>query len=95
MPEPAQESLAAMFDRLARHFRALAHDRVAPLGDDLLRKIDMAIDEVVASNAATDAAVAAIVGLRLTLFPDAPPHHLVQMAPAVTQVAPIQALNVA
>src|SRR5262249_60570101 len=36
MPEPAQESLAAMFDGLAPHFRALGHGRVAPLGDALL-----------------------------------------------------------
>ena len=94
MPEPAQESLAAMFDRLAPHFRALAHGRVATLGDDVLPKIDMAIDEVAASKTATHASIAAIVGLRRTLFPDASPHQPVQMAPALPRAATIEALTV-
>ena len=93
MPEPAQESLAAMFAGLAPHFRALAHGRVAPLGDDLLHKIDVAIDEVAASKAATPASIA-VVGLRQTLFPDASPYEPVQTAPAMQQAAPIEALNV-
>jgi hypothetical protein len=45
MSGPAQEALAAMFAGLAPHFRALAHGRVAVLGDDLLRKIDIGIDK--------------------------------------------------
>jgi hypothetical protein len=67
---------------------------VAPLGDDLLHKIDVAIDEVAASKAATPASIAAIVGLRQTLFPDASPHQPVQMTPAMPQAAPIEALTV-
>jgi hypothetical protein len=94
LSEPAQRALAAMFARLAPHFRALAHGRVAPLGDDLLPKIDMAIDEVAASKAATPASIAAIVGLRRTLFRDAPPHQPVQMAPAAPQTAPSEAVSV-
>jgi uncharacterized membrane protein YccC len=94
MSQPAQEALAAMFAALAPHFRALAHGRVAALGDDLLRKIDIAIDEVAACTATTHSCVAAIVGLRRTLFPDAPPHQPVQMAPAMPQAAPIEALSV-
>jgi len=94
MPEPAQESLAAMFAGLAPHFRALARGRVAPLGDDSLHKIDVAIEEVATCTAATHACVAAIVGLRRTLFPDAPPHQPVQMAPAMPQAAPSEALSV-
>src|SRR6516165_3979692 len=94
MPEPTQEALAAMFDGLAPHFRGLARGRVVPLGDDLLRKIDMAIDEVAASKATTHASIAAIVGLRRTLFPNAPPHQPVQMAPAMPQAAPSEALSV-
>jgi hypothetical protein len=94
MPEPTQEALAAMFDGLAPHFRGLARGRVVPLGDDLLRKIDMAIDEVAASKTATHASIAAIVGLRRTLFPDASPHQPVQVTPALARAAPIEALNV-
>jgi uncharacterized membrane protein YccC len=94
LSDEAQEALAAMFAGLAPHFRALAHGRVAPLGDDLLHKIDVAIDEVATCTAATHACVAAVVGLRRTLFPDAPPHQPVQMAPATPQTAPIEALNV-
>jgi hypothetical protein len=67
MSERAQEVLAAMFAGLAPHFRALARGRVPPLGDDLLQKIDVAIDEVATCTAATHACVAAIVGLRRTL----------------------------
>jgi uncharacterized membrane protein YccC len=94
LSEPAQRALAAMLAGLAPHFRALAHGRVAPFGDDLLQKIDMAIDEVVACTAATNACVAAVVGLRRTLFPDAPPHQPLQMAPAISQTAPIEAVSV-
>ena len=94
MSERAQEALAAMFAELAPHFRALARGRVAPLGDDSLHKIDVAIEEVATCTAATHACVAAIVGLRRTLFPDAPPHQPVQMAPAMPQAAPSEALSV-
>jgi uncharacterized membrane protein YccC len=93
MSEPAQKALAAMFAGLAPYFRALARGRMPPFGDDLLRDIDLAIDEVAACTAATHACVAAIVGLRLTLFPDAPPHQPVQTAPAMQQAAPIEALS--
>ena len=75
MSKPAQDALAAMFPSLAAHFRALARGRVAQLGDDLLQKIDIAISEVTACTAATHACVAAIVGLRRTLYPDAPPYR--------------------
>jgi uncharacterized membrane protein YccC len=75
MSKPAQDALAAMFPDLAAHFQALARGRVAELDDDLLRKIDGAIGEVVLCNAATHACVAAIVGLRQTLYPDAPPYQ--------------------
>jgi uncharacterized membrane protein YccC len=94
LSEPAQRALAAMFAGLAPHFRALARGRVPSLGDDLLQKIDMAIDEVAASKAATPASIAAIVGLRRTLFPDASPHQPVQMAPAAPQTAPSEAVSV-
>ena len=94
MSEPAQEALAAMFAGLAPHFRALARGRVPPLDDVLLQKIDLAIDEVAACTAATHACVAAIVGLRRTLYPDAPPHRPVQIAPAAPQTAASEVASV-
>ena len=94
MSKRAQEALAAMFAELAPHFRALARGRVAPLGDDSLHKIDVAIEEVATCTATTHACVAAIVGLRRTLFPDAPPHQPVQMAPAAPRTAPSEAVRV-
>jgi uncharacterized membrane protein YccC len=72
MSKPAQDALAVMFKDLAAHFRKLARGRVAPLGDDLLQKMDVAISEVAACTAATHACIAAVVGLRQTLYPDAP-----------------------
>jgi uncharacterized membrane protein YccC len=78
MSQPAQAALATMFPDLATHFQALARGRAAPLGEELLRKIDGAIGEVAACSAATHACIAAIVGLRQTLYPDAPPYRPVQ-----------------
>jgi uncharacterized membrane protein YccC len=78
MSKPAQDALAAMFASLAVHFRALLRGRVAQLGDDLVQKIDVAISEVAACTASTHACVAAIVGLRQTLYPDAPPYRPMQ-----------------
>jgi uncharacterized membrane protein YccC len=75
MSQPAQDALAAMFPSLARHFRGLARGRVAQLGDDLLQKIDAAISEVTACTASTHACIAAIVGLRQTLYPEAPAYQ--------------------
>jgi hypothetical protein len=53
----------------------LARGRVTQLGDDSLQKIDIAISEVTACTTATHTCVAAIVGLRQTLYPDAPPYR--------------------
>jgi uncharacterized membrane protein YccC len=75
MSDRAQEALAAMFAGLAAYFRALARGRGAPLGDDFLQKIDLAIGEVAACSASRNACVAAVVGLRRTLYPDAPPYR--------------------
>ena len=75
MTQPAQDALATMFAGLAAHFRALARGRVAQLGDDLLQKIDIVISEVTACSASTPACIAAIVGLRQTLYPDAPAYQ--------------------
>jgi len=82
MSAPAQKALSAMFAGLASHFRGLARGRVPPLGDNLLQTIDMAIDEVAACTAATRTSVAAIVGVRRTLYPDAAPHQPAQTAPS-------------
>jgi uncharacterized membrane protein YccC len=75
MSVPAQAALSDMFTALAPHFRALARGRAAPLGDDLLQKVDTAIREVAACTSKTHACVAAIVGLRRTLYPDAAPYQ--------------------
>ena len=82
MSKPTQDALAAMFAGVAAHFRALARGRVAQLGDELLQKIDIAISEATACTAATHACVAAIVGLRQTLYPDAPPYRPRQIGQA-------------
>jgi hypothetical protein len=95
MSKPAQDALATMFASLAAHFRALARGRVARLGDDLLQKIDIAISEVTACTAATHACVAAIVGLRQTLYPDALPYRPRQLEQAdAAQVRPSEAVGV-
>jgi len=66
-----REKMAGMFAGIAAHFRALAHGRVRPLGRDLLQEIDASIGEVMDCGSATHACLAAIVGLRRTLYPDA------------------------
>jgi uncharacterized membrane protein YccC len=95
MSKPAQDSLAAMFVGLAAHFRALARGRVARLGDDLLKKIDIAIGEVTTCTATTHACIAAIVGLRQSIYPDAPPYRPMQIeqADAVPPVPSAPALH--
>jgi uncharacterized membrane protein YccC len=75
MSKGAQDALVPMFAGIAAHFGALARGHLAPLGDDLLQKIDIAISEVAACTAATHACIAAIVGLRQTLYPDAPAYR--------------------
>jgi uncharacterized membrane protein YccC len=75
MSTSAQDALAAMFASLAEHFRGLGRGRVAPLGDDLLQRMDRAIGEATACTATTHACVAAIVGMRQTLYPDAAPYR--------------------
>jgi hypothetical protein len=82
MSRPAQDALATMFTALEAHFRALARGRVVQLGDDLLQKIDVVISEVAACTASTPACIAAIVGLRQTLYSDAPPYQPRQTEPA-------------
>jgi uncharacterized membrane protein YccC len=94
MSRPAQQTLEAMYARLAPHFRALAHGRVPPLDDVLLQKIDLAINEVAACTATTHARVAAIVGLRRSLYPEAPPYRPGQMLPAPPQIAPSEVAGV-
>lgn len=95
MSQPAQDALAAMFTDLAAHFRNLARGRVAQLGDDLLQKIDIAVSEVTACTASTHACIAAIVGMRQTLYPDAAAYRPRQtgQADAVT-AGPTEAASV-
>jgi hypothetical protein len=95
MSKPAQDALAVMFAGLALHFRALARGRVPPLDDDLLQKIDIAVGEVTACTAATHACIAAVVGLRQSLYPDARPYQPRQAAEAdAAPAAPGEAATV-
>jgi uncharacterized membrane protein YccC len=95
MSQPAQDALAAMFRGLAAHFRELARGHLAPLGEDLLQKIDIAIGEVAACTASTPACIAAIVGLRQTLYPEAPAYRPRQAGQAdAAQVGPSEAASV-
>jgi len=95
MSQPAQDALAVMFAGLVAHFRALARGRVPPLGEGLLQKIDIAISEVTSCTSATHACIAAIVGLRQTLYPDAPTYQPRQTGQAdAAQVGPSEAASV-
>jgi uncharacterized membrane protein YccC len=95
MSKPAQDALAPMFTDLAAHFAALARGHVAQLGGDLLQKIDIAISEVMACTATTPACIAAIVGLRQTLYPDAPAYQPRQTEQAdAAQIGPSEAVSV-
>ena len=95
MSQPAQDALAVMFAGLVAHFRALARGRVPPLGEGLLQKIDIAISEVTSCTSATHACIAAIVGLRQTLYPDAPAYQPRQTEQAdAAQVGPSEAASV-
>jgi uncharacterized membrane protein YccC len=87
MSQAAQEALGAMFAGLAPHFRALAWGQVPRLDSDLLQKVDVAINEVAACTASTHACVAAVVGLRRTLYPNAAPYRPAQLAPATPETA--------
>jgi uncharacterized membrane protein YccC len=70
-----RQRMAGMFKEIAAYFRALAHGRARPLGGELLSEIDTAIGEVLDCGTATQACIAAIVGLRRTLYPDAEPYE--------------------
>jgi hypothetical protein len=70
-----QQRMAGMLAGIAAHFRALARGHTPPLPRDLLTEIDAAIGEVLDCGSATHACVAAIVGLRRTLYPDAAPYE--------------------
>ena len=95
MSQPAQDALAVMFAGLVVHFRALARGRVPPLGEGLLQKIDIAISEVTSCTSATHACIAAIVGLRQTLYPDAPAYQPRQTEQAdAAQIEPSEAASV-
>jgi Fusaric acid resistance protein family len=95
MSKPAQDALATMFADLATHFRTLARGHLAPLGEDLLQKIDIVIGEVTACTAATHACIAAVVGLRQTLYPDAPPYRPSQAEQAdAARAGPSEAASV-
>jgi hypothetical protein len=68
---------------------------VAQLGDDLLQKIDIVVSEVTACAASNPPCIAAVVGLRQTLYPDAPAYQPRQTGQAdAAQVGPSEAASV-
>jgi uncharacterized membrane protein YccC len=67
-------ALETLLGGIAAYFRALADDRVRPLGDELLRQTDFLIGEILPLGENCHAALASIVGLRRSLYPDAPPY---------------------
>ncbi len=67
-------AVETLLDGIAAHFRALAHDRMRPLGHELLQQVDFLIGEIVALGDNFHSGVASIVGLRRSLYPDAPPY---------------------
>jgi uncharacterized membrane protein YccC len=70
-----QTVVAKMFDEIAGYFRGLAAGSVTPLGQELLQQIDFSISEVLARSDVSHSGLAAIVGLRRSLYPDAPPYR--------------------
>ena len=70
------KSLAAVLPGVAGHFRALARGRRQPPGSGLLASIDALIGDMLAVNsrALRHTGLAAAIGLRRNLYPDAPPY---------------------
>jgi uncharacterized membrane protein YccC len=67
-------AVETLLDGIAVHFRALAHDSVRPLGHKFLQQVDFLIGEIAGLGDNFHSGVASIVGLRRSLYPDAPPY---------------------
>jgi hypothetical protein len=70
------KSLAAVLPGVAHHFRALVRRRRQPPGPALLASIDVLIGDMltVSSRTLRQTGLAAAIGLRRNLYPDAPPY---------------------
>ncbi len=70
------QSLTAVLPGVAGHFRAVARGRRQPPGAGLLASIDALIGDMLAvsSRALRHTGLAAAIGLRRNLYPDAPPY---------------------
>jgi hypothetical protein len=70
------KSLAAVLPGVAHHFRALVRGRRQPPGPALLASIDVLIEDILAVSSRTlrHTGLAAAIGLRRNLYPDAPPY---------------------
>ena len=90
LPERAQKTLETMFAGLASCLRSLMRGHAPPLSDDLLRDIDITIEAVSACHATNPASVAAIVGLRRTLYPHGPAYQPAQSVPSATAAASVE-----
>jgi uncharacterized membrane protein YccC len=72
----ARDAMTRVFDGIAAHFRALAHGRRDMPAPALLGYLDQLIGDVLmtSSPSARHKGLAAVVGLRRNLYPDAPPY---------------------
>jgi len=72
----SNQSWAAVLPGLGGHFRALARGRRQPPGPGLLASIDALIGDMLAVSSRTlrHTGLAAAIGLRRNLYPDAPPY---------------------
>jgi uncharacterized membrane protein YccC len=76
LSEHARARVTRLLDGIAAHFRDLARGRRQPMAPALLANVDGAIGDllVVGSGSVRQRGLAAVVGLRRNLYPDAPPY---------------------
>jgi Fusaric acid resistance protein family len=74
--ERARNAMTPVFDGIAAHFRALARGRRQIPASALLEYLDRLIGDILATDSpsARHKGLAAAVGVRRNLYPDAPPY---------------------
>jgi uncharacterized membrane protein YccC len=89
LSRPARERIGAMLREAASYFRSLAPGRRRAPGPALLRYIDAVIVDILALEGASrrQSGLAAIVGLRRTLYPEAPRYASTSAADALRGLA--------
>jgi uncharacterized membrane protein YccC len=83
LTERGRKTLVRVLADAAGHFRYYAHGHQHTLSSDFLRDIDVLIGDVLVLGSGSDRTkgLAAIVGLRRDLFPDAPPYSSLPQSP--------------